>query len=137
MKFARHLLVFLTTALVVAVACGPKGAKPATPASTPAPAGGSSASTPAARVPAAPTPPSEKSLGVTHSDLAFTGKYAIQGNYNGFEIWDISNPAKPVLANAYTCPASQNDVSVYKNLLFMSSESTSSRADCGFGGVPD
>jgi hypothetical protein len=82
------------------------------------------------------TPPSEASLGATHSDLAFTGKYAIQGNYNGFEIWDISNPAKPVLANAYTCPASQNDVSVYKNLLFMSSEATNSRQDCKFGGVP-
>src|SRR5215470_531273 len=82
------------------------------------------------------TPPSEASLGATHSDLAFTGKYAIQGNYNGFEIWDISNPAKPVLANAYTCPASQNDVSVYKNLLFMSSEATNSRQDCQFGGIP-
>jgi hypothetical protein len=82
------------------------------------------------------TPPSEASLGATHSDLAFTGKYVIQGNYNGFEIWDISNPAKPVLANAYTCPASQNDVSVYKNLLIMSSEATNSRQDCKFGGVP-
>jgi LVIVD repeat len=83
------------------------------------------------------TPPSPASLGSTHSDLAFSGKYAIQGNYNGFEIYDISNPVKPVLVNAYTCPASQNDVSVYKNLLFMSSEATNSRADCGFGGVPD
>ncbi|HYR43305.1 MAG TPA: hypothetical protein VER98_09795, partial [Terriglobia bacterium] len=82
------------------------------------------------------TPPSEASAGATHSDLAFTGKYAIQGNYNGFEVWDISNPAKPVLVNAYTCPASQNDVSVYKNLLFMSSEATNSRQDCKFGGVP-
>jgi hypothetical protein len=82
------------------------------------------------------TPPSEASAGSTHSDLAFTGKYAIQGNYNGFEIWDISNPAKPVLANAYTCPASQNDVSIYKNLIFMSSEATNSRQDCKFGGVP-
>jgi hypothetical protein len=82
------------------------------------------------------TPPSEASAGSTHSDLAFSGKYAIQGNYNGFEIWDISNPAKPVLANAYTCPASQNDISVYKNLLFMSSEATNSRQDCKFGGVP-
>src|SRR5262249_13408371 len=45
------------------------------------------------------TPPSEASAGAIHSDLAFSGKYAIQGNYNGFEIWDISNPAKPVLAN--------------------------------------
>jgi len=82
------------------------------------------------------TPPSEASAGAVHSDLAFSGKYAVQGNYNGFEIWDISNPAKPVLANAYTCPASQNDVSVFKNLLFMSSEATNSRQDCNFGGVP-
>src|SRR5262249_15487736 len=82
------------------------------------------------------TPPSRASLGATHSDLAFTGKYVVQGNYNGFEIWDISNPAKPVLANAYECPASQNDVSVYKNMLFMSSEATNSRVDCKFGGVP-
>src|ERR1051326_8855601 len=83
------------------------------------------------------TPPSDASAGAVHSDLAFSGKYAIQGNYNGFEIWDISNPAKPVLANAYTCPASQNDVSIYKNLLFMSSEATNSRVDCKFGGIPD
>jgi len=82
------------------------------------------------------TPPSASSAGATHSDLAFTGKYVIQGNYNGFEIWDISNPAKPVLASTYECPASQNDVSVYKNLLFMSSEGTNSRQDCKFGGVP-
>jgi hypothetical protein len=65
------------------------------------------------------------------------GKYAVQGNYNGFEIWDISNPEKPVLANAYTCPASQNDISVFRNLLFMSSEATNSRQDCQFGGVPE
>jgi hypothetical protein len=83
------------------------------------------------------TPPTEKALGATHSDLAFSGNYVIQGNYNGFEIYDISNPAKPVLKNQYLCPASQNDVSVYKNLLFMSSEATGSRQDCGFGGVPD
>jgi LVIVD repeat len=83
------------------------------------------------------TPPTAASMGQTHSDLAFSSHYAIQGNYNGFEIWDISNPAKPVIANAYVCPASQNDVSVYKNLLFMSSEATNSRSDCKLGGVPD
>ena len=83
------------------------------------------------------TPPSDASAGATHSDLAFIGKYVVQGNYNGFEIWDISNPEKPVLANAYMCPASQNDVSVFGNLLFMSSEATNSRQDCQFGGVPD
>jgi hypothetical protein len=83
------------------------------------------------------TPPSEASAGATHSDLAFLGKYVVQGNYNGFEIWDISDPQKPALANAYTCPASQNDVSVFRNLLFMSSEATNSRQDCQFGGVPE
>src|SRR4029453_8922533 len=83
------------------------------------------------------TPPSDASAGATHSDLAFMGKYAVQGNYNGFEIWDISNPQKPVLANAFMCPASQNDVSVFRNLLFMSSEATNSRQDCQFGGVPE
>ena len=83
------------------------------------------------------TPPTGKSLGATHSDLAFSGKYTIQGQYNGFDIYDISNPETPVLAQQYVCPASQNDVSVYKNLLFMSSEAPNSRADCGFGGVPD
>ena len=83
------------------------------------------------------TPPTAASAGATHSDLAFTGKYAVQGNYNGFEIWDISNPAKPAVVNSFTCPASQNDVSVYKNLLFMSSEATNSRVDCKFGGVPE
>ena len=41
------------------------------------------------------TPPSEKFIGVTNSDLAFTGKYVIQGNYNGFQIFDITDPAKP------------------------------------------
>jgi len=76
-------------------------------------------------------------LGSTNSDLAFTGKYAIQGNYNGPVIWDISNPSSPVLVTAYTCPASQNDVSVYKNLLFMSAEANNGRIDCKPGGVPD
>ena len=83
------------------------------------------------------TPPSGRSLGVTHSDLAFTGKYTIQGHYNGFDVYDIANAEEPVLVQQYVCPASQNDVSVYGNLLFMSSEAPNSRADCGFGGVPD
>ncbi len=76
-------------------------------------------------------------LGITNSDIAFTGNYAIQGNYNGPVIWDISNPASPRLVTAYTCPASQNDVSVYRNLLFMSAEARDGRVDCKTGGVKD
>jgi hypothetical protein len=75
--------------------------------------------------------------GVTNSDIAFTGKYAIQGNYNGFQVWDVSNPAAPTLVKGYVCPASQSDVSVYKNLLFVSGEGNSGRLDCGTQGVRD
>ena len=83
------------------------------------------------------TRPTEKFAGITNSDLAFTGKYAIQGSYNGYQIWDISNPAEPRLETAYLCPASQSDVSVYRNLLFVSGEGLSGRIDCGTEGVKD
>ena len=83
------------------------------------------------------TPAAEKFRGITNSDLAFTGKYAIQGNYNGFQIFDISTPATPRLVLTYVCPASQSDVSVYKNLLFVSGEGQTGRTDCGIQGVPE
>jgi len=83
------------------------------------------------------TPAPKDFLGVTNSDLAFIGKYAIQGNYNGFMVWDISNPARPSLKKSFLCPASQSDVSVYGNLLFVSAEGTSGRLDCGTQGVTD
>ncbi len=73
--------------------------------------------------------------GITNSDLAFLGNYAIQGNYNGPVVWDITDPSQPKLVVAYECPASQNDVSVYKNLMFMSAEAQNGRVDCKPGGV--
>jgi len=83
------------------------------------------------------TPPSEQFVDKTNSDLAFTDRYAIQGNYNGYQVWDIANPRHPALKDAYVCPASQSDVSVYKNLLFVSGENLSARLDCGTEGVKD
>ena len=83
------------------------------------------------------TPPSPQFVGITNSDLAFTGHYAIQGSYNGYQVWDIADPRKPVLKTAYVCPASQSDVSVYRNLLFVSGEDLSARLDCGTEGVRD
>ncbi len=83
------------------------------------------------------TPPPPDFVGVTNSDLAFIGDYAIQGNYNGWQIWDISNPSRPDLVSGYLCPASQSDVSVYRNLLFISGEGLTGRIDCGTEGVAD
>jgi hypothetical protein len=83
------------------------------------------------------TPAPREFAGSINSDLAFTGPYAIQGNFGGFQIWDISNPASPALRKSFVCPASQSDVSVYKNLLFVSGEDLAARLDCGTQGVPD
>ncbi len=80
------------------------------------------------------TQPPEQHVNATNSDIAFTGNYAIQGNYTGPLIWDISNPSKPMLKAAIFCPASQNDVSVYRNLLFISAEAFNGRLDCAAGG---
>lgn len=72
---------------------------------------------------------------VINSDLAFTGDYAIVGSFSGFHVYDISDPAAPVLENAFVCPGGQGDVSVYGDLLFMSVEQTSGRIDCGTQGA--
>ena len=81
------------------------------------------------------TPPPEDFLGVTNSDLAFKDNYVFQGNYNGVIVWDVSNPVTPQLVVDYLCPASQSDVSVYGDLLFVSGEGFGGRLDCGTEGV--
>jgi hypothetical protein len=86
-----------------------------------------------------PTTPGDRRL--VNSDLAFVGNYVMQGNYSGYQLWDISNPSKPTLKQAYVCPGSQSDVSVYRDakvsLAFVSGEATTGRLDCGLQGVPD
>jgi hypothetical protein len=72
-----------------------------------------------------------------NSDLTFRGNYVIQGNFNGLQMWDISNPKSPKLYKAFVCPGSQSDVSVYRNLLFVSGEALNGRTDCGTQGVTD
>ena len=83
------------------------------------------------------TPSPADFQGVTNSDLAFRDNFVFQGNYNGYITWDISNPARPVLKKQFLCPASQSDVSVYGNLLFVSAEGLTGRVDCGTQGVQD
>jgi hypothetical protein len=66
-----------------------------------------------------------------NTDLAFRGNYVFQGNYYGFQIWNVADPANPVLTAAHVCPGGQGDVSVWGNLLFVSVEETRARVDCG------
>jgi hypothetical protein len=75
-------------------------------------------------------------LAFANSDLAFQGNHLFQGNFYGMNIYDISNPAKATLLTSLVCPGGQGDVSVYKNLLFMSVEMPNGRLDCGVEGFP-
>jgi len=72
-----------------------------------------------------------------NGDLAFSGNYAFQGGFNGFQVWDISNPKSPTLRTSFVCPGGQGDPSIYRNLLFFSVEETRGRVDCGTQGVTD
>ncbi len=75
--------------------------------------------------------------GATGSDLAFKDHYVIQGNYRGFQIWDIATPASPKLVVGFLCPSSQGDPTVFGNLVFISGEATGSRNDCGTTNIAD
>ena len=75
-------------------------------------------------------------LAFANSDLAFQGNHLFQGNFYGMDIYDISNPANTRLLTTMVCPGGQGDVSVYKNLMFMSVEMPNGRLDCGTQGFP-
>src|SRR6202030_3784504 len=70
-------------------------------------------------------------LAFANSDLAFQGNHLFQGNFYGMNIFDISNPANTKLLTSMVCPGGQGDVSVYKNLMFMSVEMPNGRLDGG------
>ena len=75
-------------------------------------------------------------LAFANSDLAFQGSHLFQGNFYGVNIYDIANPANVQLLTSMVCPGGQGDVSVYKNLMFMSVEMPNGRLDCGVEGFP-
>lgn len=70
-------------------------------------------------------------LALANSDLAFQGNHLFLGNFYGINIYDLSDPAKAKLVTSMLCPGGQGDVSVHKNLLFMSVEMPNGRLDCG------
>jgi len=75
-------------------------------------------------------------LAFANSDLAFQGTHLFQGNFYGVSIYDISDPSKTHVLTSMVCPGGQGDVSVYKNLMFMSVEMPNGRVDCGVQGFP-
>ena len=78
-----------------------------------------------------------RGLTFVNSDLAFGTHYVYQANFAGFQIWDIADPAKPVLTSVVRCITSQGDPTIFGTLLFISAEGAGNRNDCGDGGVQD
>jgi hypothetical protein len=69
------------------------------------------------------TPPGSSNLtflgaadkdGTTNSDIAFHGRHAYVGNYDGFRIIDVSQPDRMNVLSDTTCRANQGDVSVFR-----------------------
>jgi hypothetical protein len=68
-----------------------------------------------------------------NSDLAFWGRYAFQGHYQGFRIIDISDPENPTeVINYQDCLGDQGDLIVYGDILVRSWNSpATASATCG------
>jgi hypothetical protein len=69
-----------------------------------------------------------------NTDWAFQGRYAYGGNYNGFTVYDISRPKAPKIVTQVLCPGAQNDISVFRNLLFLSTDSQRTDDSCNSTG---
>jgi len=69
-------------------------------------------------------------LMATGTDMAFQDDKAFVGNYNGFIIYDLADPAKPTVVSQVSCPGSQNDLSVHGDLMFLSTDSSRSDDSC-------
>jgi hypothetical protein len=52
--------------------------------------------------------------GTINSDIAFYGRRAYVGNYDGFRIFDISKPKRLALLSDTKCRANQGDLSIFK-----------------------
>ena len=73
----------------------------------------------------------------TNSDLAFRDDLLVQGNYQGFQVYDISDPGALEPVSTVLCPGGQGDVSIYGDILVVSAQETRGRIDCGLEGVAD
>lgn len=85
----------------------------------------------------------QNAFNATNSDLAFWGDLAFAGNYAGFRIFDISDPANPSLVSEVACDGPQNDVSVWDrdgdgeaDLLFLSVDAVMTGPECGAARAP-
>jgi uncharacterized protein (DUF305 family) len=76
-------------------------------------------------------------LSFSNTDMAFSESLLITGSYHGFNIYELNQAGRPVLATSVVCPGGQGDVSIVGHLLIMSVEQSRGRVDCGLQGVTE
>ncbi|WP_433518247.1 LVIVD repeat-containing protein [Nonomuraea sp. CA-143628] len=136
MIFGKVRVAAACAALLLMAACsaGPRGEDPSgdggEPLTTAQPTGDAKTSPNVKRVAHVPrTAPLDGAMD-WNTDLAFQGDYAYVGNFGGFSIYDISDPTKPKTVSQVACPAQQNDVSIYGDLLILSIDEPRSDESC-------
>jgi hypothetical protein len=115
-----RILVALTAVLVMAMASGTAASPPDEP----------SASGNMRHLANLPKAPPFEGMFTPSTDLAFSGKHAVAGNFAGFTILDIGNPRAPKVVTQVVCPGAQNDVSIAGSLLFLSTDDRRSNDSC-------
>ena len=72
-----------------------------------------------------------------HTDIAFWGRYAFQGNWLGINVRDISAPGNPRAVSSLECTGNQGDVLVWEDILVRSWNSPAGAgATCDGQSVP-
>lgn len=79
---------------------------------------------------------SPRTTAASQSDLAFWGRTAYAGNYNGFRVLDISDPENITQLADVRCRGQQGDVTVWGSLLFISVDRPTTTADCSGTDTP-
>ncbi|MEV4101760.1 hypothetical protein AB0J42_15995 [Nonomuraea sp. NPDC049649] len=131
MTFAKVRWAALGAAFLLVTACAgsPEAEAPATSQETSVSSGVMTSDnvTHVANVP--PTAPLDGEMD-WNTDMAFQGDYLFMGNFGGFTIYDIGDPTAPKIVSQVACPAQQNDVSIYENLLILSIDAPRSGPEC-------
>src|SRR5690606_35740374 len=129
--FAKVRWAALGAAFLLVTACAgsPEAEAPATSQETSVSSGVMTSDnvTHVANVP--PTAPLDGEMD-WNTDMAFQGDYLFMGNFGGFTIYDIGDPTAPKIVSQVACPAQQNDVSIYENLLILSIDAPRSGPEC-------
>lgn len=75
--------------------------------------------------------------GTVNSDLAFSGRTVVQGDYDGFRLLSIVNPLRPRVLADVDCNGAQGDVSIYGDLVFVSVDAPQTSPECDSADIED